>query len=399
MIKDYIKLAFKTLIKRKTRTALTLLGIIISISVLFILISTSIGLQNSIEEQFRLLGTDKFFLQGKGQIGGPGSIGAETLTDTDLNIIKKVQGVKETSAWIYASAEIKFKNEIRYVTIVATEIESMDLFRETGPHEPEDGRLLKKGDTTDIIIGSQYKHDNYFKTEIIIGDNGQDYKVRGILKPLGNPVDDKLIYMSTEQFRKQFNTGERIDNIIVQIEEGEDTKEIAENVKRKLIKSRGVTEKTIDFDILTPEEILSTFNVILGILTGFLISIAGISLIVGGIGIANTMYTSVLERTKDIGIMKAIGAQRKDILLIFLIESGMLGLFGGVIGIIIGYAISKAIESIANNQLGTTLLQIATPPWLIIGSLLFSFIAGSISGLLPAWQATKIKPVDALRYE
>ena len=123
-----------------------------------------------------------------------------------------------------------------------------------------------------------------------------------------------------------------------------------------------------------------------------------IAIIVGGIGIMNTMYTSVLQRTRDIGIMKAIGAKNSDILLIFLIESGILGLVGGAIGILIGVALSKLVE-FASFQSGITLFQAYFPWYLIAGALAFSFIVGVLSGILPARQASKLKPVDALRYE
>jgi putative ABC transport system permease protein len=111
------------------------------------------------------------------------------------------------------------------------------------------------------------------------------------------------------------------------------------------------------------------------------------------------MYTSVLERTREIGVMKAIGAQNKDILIIFLIESGLLGLVGAAIGIILGYGVSKTIEYIAVNSLNTTLLQAAAPSYLIIGCLVFGFLIGSVSGTLPALRASKTNVVDALRYE
>ena len=122
-------------------------------------------------------------------------------------------------------------------------------------------------------------------------------------------------------------------------------------------------------------------------------------MIVGGIGIANTIYTSVLERTKEIGVMNAIGAQNKDILTIFLLESGLLGLVGGILGVALGATISKSIEYYAINQLGTTLLRAVIPPYLVIGCLIFAVLAGAVSGFWPAYQATKIKPVEALRYE
>ena len=160
-----------------------------------------------------------------------------------------------------------------------------------------------------------------------------------------------------------------------------------------------VTEKTQDFDILTPEELLGSVQDILNIITAFLAGVAAISLIVGGIGIANTMYTSVLERTSEIGVMKAIGAQNKDILMIFLIESGLLGFVGALIGVVLGYGVSKGIEYIAINQLNTNLLQAAAPFYLILGCLAFGFIIGSVSGLTPARKAAKTNVVDALRYE
>ena len=129
------------------------------------------------------------------------------------------------------------------------------------------------------------------------------------------------------------------------------------------------------------------------------LGVAGISLIVGGLGIANTMYTGVIERTKEIGAMKAIGAKNSDIMWIFVIESGLLGFVGGVVGVLLGMIIGKIVEFIAVSQLGTNLLQVATPLWLIFGCLAFAFFVGAISGLWPALRAAKIKPVDALRYE
>jgi putative ABC transport system permease protein len=130
-----------------------------------------------------------------------------------------------------------------------------------------------------------------------------------------------------------------------------------------------------------------------------LVGIAAISLIVGGIGIMNTMYTAVIERTKEIGTMKAVGARNSDVLLVFLFESGLLGLVGGAIGIAIGYGLGKSAEYAATMALGTDLLQASFPWYLILGALAFSFVIGTMSGILPALQAAKLKPADALRYE
>ena len=253
------------------------------------------------------------------------------------------------------------------------------------------------------MVGSRYAEEGLFGKPVQVRDkiniNGIDFKVIGILKTVGNPQDDSNIYMSIETFKELYNSGDRVDQIFVQIEPGADIKEVAANVEKKLRRSRGVTAETQDFTVLTPEELLESFGTILNIITGFLLGISAISLVVGGIGIANTMYTSTIERTKEIGTMKAIGAQNKDILFIFVIESGLLGLIGGIIGVLIGMGIGQIIEFIAINQLGTNLLQVAYPWYLIVGCLTFSFLVGAISGLIPAWQASKINVVDALRYE
>jgi len=403
MISDFTLIAFKNLKKRKLRAFLTLLGILIAVATIFVLISVSIGLENAVQEQFRLLGTDKFFIQPKGQLAGPGTGGAVELTQEDVNVVEKIQGVEEVTYWVANPAKIEHKDEIRYTNVIGIDLETADLFAEIGAYEAEDGRLLEKGDQGVIGIGSQYKYNNFLGEEIRIGDEiligDKEFSVKGILKTVGNPSDDRLIYMPIEEFRDLFDEPTRIDMIVVQVQDQDNINQIAERTERKLLSSRGLDEDTQDFTISTPEELLESFGNILDIITGFLLAIAAISLIVGGIGIANTMYTSVLERTKEIGVMKSIGAKNSDITLIFLIESALLGLIGGILGVALGISISLTIEYIAVNQLGTTLLQAAMPLELILGSLAFAIIAGAVSGTIPAIQAAKIQPTQALRYE
>jgi putative ABC transport system permease protein len=393
MISEFSIMAIKNLKKRKLRVFLTLLGIVIAVTTIFLLISVSLGLQSAVEEQFKSLGSDKFFIQPRGQLAGPGSGGAVMLTQKDVDIVKKVRGVEDVSAWVGASTKIKFKDEIRYIFIVGVDLETTSLFSEAGAYKAEIGRLLKVGDTKDIMIGSQYKNNNFFKRPVNIGDkieiNNIDFKVQGILLTVGNPADDRLIYLPLDEVRILFNIPERVDTMVVKIQEGEDIQEVAKRTQKKLDSFRNVDKDNRDFTILTPEEVLAIFGTILNVLTSFLLGVAAISLLVGGIGIANTMYTSVLERTKEIGVMKSIGAKNSDIVKIFLIESSMLGLLGGIIGVLIGISSSYILEYIATNQLGTTLLQASTPPSLILGCLIFAIVAGAISGSFPAYQATK----------
>ena len=149
----------------------------------------------------------------------------------------------------------------------------------------------------------------------------------------------------------------------------------------------------------TPLQLVSAFSAIFNIVQAVVIGIAAISLLVGAVGIANTMYTSVVERTKDIGVMKAVGATNEQITVLFLVESGMLGLTGGIVGIIVGIFIGKMIQYASSAALGVTLIRAEFPLSLIFGALVFAFVLGAISGMLPALAAAKLKPVDALRFK
>lgn len=404
MISDYFKLAIKNLRKRKLRTLLTMLGIVISIATIFMLVSLSLGLQNAVEEQFKQLGADKFFVQpSTGFLGPPGSVGGIILAEKDVEVISKVRGVKDYSYFVAGNAKIEFSDNTRYSMVWGLPTDKTDVYLEVGSLKIEDGRFLKEGDKNSVVLGNYWKTRDLAGKPVKVGNkliiNEEEFKVKGILELIGNPDDDSSVIIDLDSFRELFNLPEKIDFIMVQINEGEDIKEVSLRVEEKLRKSRGLTEKTQDFEILTPEELLESFQSILNIITAFLAGVAAISLLVGAIGISNTMYTSVLERTREIGVMKAVGAQNKDILAIFLIESGLLGIVGAAIGVLFGFTVSKTIELIAVNTLNTNLLQAASPAYLILGCLFFGFLIGAVSGTTPALRASKTNVVDALRYE
>lgn len=403
MKKDYLKLAWKNLRKRKLRSWLTIIGIVISIAVIFTLISLSLGLREAINEQFQILGTDKLFISPKGMAGGPGSGGAVEFTTADVKTIENVPGVKDISYVAIGNAKVEFDKKIKYFMVIGLPLDKIKLYVDSASIKMDEGNYLQKGDSGKIMLGYDYKYNNVFSSAAKTGDkikiNDQEFKVIGIAEAIGNPSDDKNIYMSTDDFKKLFNSGERVDSIIVQVSEQDKIKEISDRINQKLIKSRGVTEKTKDFYISTPEELLASFDQVLNIITAFLVGVAAISLLVGAIGIMNTMYTSVLERTKEIGTMKAVGAKNSDILYIFLSESGLLGLIGGTMGVALGFLISKTVEIIAITSLNTNLLKAAVPGYLVAGCLIFAFIIGTLSGTIPALGASKLKPVDALHYE
>ncbi|MBI5803745.1 ABC transporter permease [Candidatus Pacearchaeota archaeon] len=401
MISDYFRMSLRNVRREKARSFLTLLGISISIATIFVLISLSLGLEVAIQEQFETLGADKFFIQPRGQFGPHGSATAVDLNEEDIQTIERVQGVEDTVGWTVANAKIEFKDTIKFVSVSGIDPEKIEVA--FGSYDLDEGRFLKNSGSKEIVVGSQYKYNNFLIEKVEIGDkiliNDVEFEVVGIFETIGNPQDDRQIYLAEDSFRELFNIPNRVDFIIVKVTNQEEINEVADRVERRLMNSRDVDEKTIDFTILTPEELLGAVGNVLDIVTTFLLGVAAISLLVGGINIANTMFTSVLERTREIGVMKAIGAKNSDILSIFVIEAGFLGLIGGILGVLFGLGVGKAIEYVAINQLGTTLLKVVFPYYLILGCLAFAFLAGALSGLWPAWRATKIKPVEALRYE
>ncbi len=405
-VKDMFRIALKNLSHRKKRTFLTILGIIIGIASVVALVSIGQGLSHSINEQLEKLGADKLFIQAK-SAGGTEITGSDRsgmITEKDLKLVKKIAGVREAAGVLAQAARVRFgkKERTTYIFSYPEKKSETKLVDEVHTWKVETGRMLNPGEKGKVVIGKDLA-EKLFDKEIQIGNkvtcNGKEFKVIGIFKKMGDPGLDKGILASESNVRSLFNKPDLLSFIFVQSVSEKESEEVAERIEKILRKERGQKKGQEDFTVQTPLQMIETFNIILNIITTVLIGIAAISLIVGGIGIMNTMYTSVLERTKEIGIMKAIGAKNKDIMLLFLIESGILGIVGGLIGIIVGFSISKGVELIAAKALGTGMLKAFFPWYLVVGALAFSFLVGTLSGILPAKRASRQKPVDALRYE
>ena len=243
---------------------------------------------------------------------------------------------------------------------------------------------------------------NYFLLKLIdkevVPINEIDFEVVGVLDKLGNPQLNEIFIVNENVLEEILKIKDETDLIVAKVDNVNDINKIAEDIKKELRTVRNVEKGKENFSVETPQEAIEAYAAILNVIKVVLIGIAAISLVVGGIGIMNTMYTAVLERTREIGVMKSIGARNSDILLIFLIESGVLGLIGGAIGVILGVGFSKLVELIAANA-GYSIVKVSFPLFLIIGTLLFALVVGVIAGGIPAYRASKLKPVDALRYE
>ena len=402
MFKDYIKFSLEGIKKRKLRSFLTMIGIFIGIAAVISLISLGQGLEVAIKEQFEKLGGDKIIIMpGGGQFG---AFASEDLTIDDVNAIRKVTGVKEVTYMIYQTVNIRFKDESENTFVVGMPTdETASIFMDMQGFEAEKGRALKKGDTYKITVGWRLWNEDFFDKSVDLRNKieieGYDFEVVGLVKKIGNPQDDGQVYIPVEIAKELFSKGDEISAIYAQVKRGYDPEKVAEDIKEELRDYKDEEKGEESFQVQTFENLMNSFNSIFNIVQAVIIGIAAISLIVGGIGIMNTMYMSTMERTKEIGVMKAIGAKNSHILQIFLIESGIYGLLGGGVGILIGIGIAKSVEFIATQFLGTDLLQAYISIPLILGALAFSFLVGAISGIAPSYKASKLHPVDALKDE
>ena len=406
MIKDYLVIPLQEISRRKLRSLLTLIGIVIGVAAIISLITLGQGLENAIETQFQALGKDKLFIAAKGNPLTVGlSIEAVKITDKDLEIIKDTAGVERAAGMIYSTAKVEF-NDLAYYPFIwgaPTDPKERALIGEAQSFKIMKGRSLQKGDKFKTVLGFDYTKRERFDKNIDLGDeilvHDQEFKVVGFLEKIGSPPDDQSVMIPIETYWEIIGNEDKYGILVAQTQLANDPSVVAEKIEKRLRKSRNLEEGKEDFSIETPEQYAESFAIILDIIQIVLIGIAAISLLVGGIGIMNTMYTTVLQRTKEIGVFKAVGARNRQILFLFLIESGFYGLGGGIIGVLIGISFAKLVELLFLIFVGPAFLLIKIDLLLITGTLLFSFLIGCISGVLPAYQASKLKPVDSLHYE
>ncbi|MFQ3307986.1 MAG: putative ABC transport system permease protein [Candidatus Nanohaloarchaea archaeon] len=398
---DYIKMSFRNIIRRKRRTALTVIGIFIGITAVVSLVSLGQGLEASVEKEFESIGGNKLFInpggdQTQGQISGSSALGEQ-----DLIAVRSARGVSEAEGALFMNTGVEYGDESGFLPIIGIPNDNKDLVMESWAMEIGEGRMIRETDTSNVVIGSQVANQVFSENPEIrsnININGEKHRVVGILEPTGDPSIDTALILQIDHTRELLDRPEGVDWIFAQVEDGFKASEVKEDVERSLRNRRNVEEGEEDFTVSTSEDLLESFNSILSIVSGVVVGIASISLFVGAVGIMNTMYTSVTQRTREIGVMKAIGAQRRQIMFVFLLESAVIGFLGGITGIIVGVSFSWL------GAMGITqFAQLTIRPYLgielLAGALFFSIILGIISGVLPARRAADLEPAEALRYE
>ncbi|WP_421078341.1 ABC transporter permease [Methanothermococcus sp. Ax23] len=390
---DIISFAGKNITQKRTQSLLTIVGIVIGIVAIVSLISLGYGVQNYIQEETAKLGANKIQIFPMKQFGTPPS---KLFGDKEVKAIKNIRGVDEVLYGWYSGVNVEYRDEKYFVNIYYAKPSTLkSVYSDVGGYGIEKGRWLSDNDNYKCMIGYGVAH-NLFKKELRVGDSiyisGQKFKIVGIMTQVGNQQDDNMVMIPMSSGEELFNKKGEYNYIMVKIKDGADIKKVSEDIKDALEKSMG----TDNFSVLTAEQMAKSIGGILNVLTMFVAGVAGISLLVGAVGISNTMHMSILERRKDIGILKALGAETTTILSIFVVEAGFLGLLGGIVGLIIGVGIAKLVEIIAQNM-GYGMIQAWISWELAVGVLCFSFIVGVISGYFPARSGAKLNPIDTLR--
>ena len=405
LIRQYLSFALRNIRTRKLRNWLTILGIVVGIFLVVALISLSSGLKNSIASQLQALGGDVIFVM-------PGSMenmammmaGGQTLGEQDIDAIRRTRGTEVVLPVSQKAELMRYNGEQKAVFLQGMPWdEGKDFLSNFQGWRLGDGRWPFSG-KRELVIGSLVSEKDFFGKRMEPGDkaviNGRTFNIVGVLESLGNQTDDSSVYLDLPIFKEV--TGERKGEamaVMVQVKEGHDTNEVAQEIKDALeeVRRRKRGEDVFDFSVLTSENMSDIAGGITGAIQAAVFLFAGISILVGGLGIMNTMYTAVRERTREIGVLKAVGARSKDVIMIILIESGIIGLIGGAGGVIFGLIVAKTVENYTLRGGTAFVIEAYMPFSLIFFGLFFSFLVGCISGYLPARKAAQLKPTEALR--
>lgn len=398
--------ALQSLSSNKLRSALTILGIVIGVGAVIAMLAIGRGAQDTITGSISGIGTNLLFVMpgGSEEINNPKPL---TLSDAealrDPFIAPSITGVAPI---LTGNLELSFAGESFFtqgygVTPDYMPVRNIELL---------EGEFISEvhmlGRAAVVVIGPDAAEELFGRTIGVIGESvrikGQPFRVLGVMVPRGgsgfsNPDELIMVPMTTAQTRLFSRSRDAVDMVMVQAISAEGVTRTIEEVASLLRTRHRTAIGEDDFTIFTQQDFLETATTITRVLTIFLGGIAAISLLVGGIGIMNIMLVSVTERTREIGLRKAVGARKRDIMLQFLTESSLLSLIGGLIGIVLGWGLSTLVGIIATAQdaelvpnMGLDAILLAT---------LFSTAVGLFFGLYPAKRAADLEPVEALRYE
>lgn len=395
------RLAKDALMSNKMRSVLTMLGVIIGVASVIMLVSIGEGARTYIHRELGNLGTNILIVvpgktSAKGGFHPPEASSVRKLVFDDAVLLKKrAKHIAEAVPILLSSSKVKYLNQSRDNNVVG----ATETYFSVRNLAVESGRFISASDVDSrrkvCILGRTVKRDlfgekNALGAMISVGDS--KFRVIGVMEKKGVTLGidfDDIVFIPTTAAQDLFDT-DRLFNITIKVKTAQEIEAATEEIKQILMRRHAGKE---DFTIMSQDEMLGVMNKVLNIMTAVLAGIAGISLVVGGIGIMNIMLVSVRERTREIGIRKAIGARNRDILVQFLAESVTLSMIGGAVGVALGTGISLGLPYFLK------FLPTEISGWSVVLAFLFSAGVGVFFGVYPARKASLYDPIVALRYE
>lgn len=391
---EAFRIAVKALGANKVRSALTMLGVIIGVAAVILLVSIGTGVQRQVTGQISGLGSNLLFafpgsFEGGGGGGPGGGIVKQFTTDDGEYVQSRIGDQGTVIPTLQAPGQLRVGNRTKATTLGGT-----DQNGDASAGTVTAGRWLTRGEVVGTsrvaVIGSDVR-DEFYPGQNPVGRkidvNGQPFKIIGMLAKKGGSLggsQDNLIYIPITTAQQLLSTRD-ISAMLVEVTDIKNIQSVKAQVERAL-KPRFADQ----FTVFTQEQTLGILSTLLGTLTAMLAGLASISLLVGGIGIMNIMLVSVSERTREIGIRKAVGARTYDILSQFVIEAVMLSVLGGIVGILLGAGGALALQKWVPAEV--TL-------WSVLLAFVFSAVVGVFFGVYPAYRASRLDPIEALRYE
>ncbi len=395
-ILELLKLSINALKVNKMRSILTMLGVIIGVFAVIVLVSMGSGLKKYITDQISGLGSNLIFVI-PGQVGGsrtPGGQQTNKLTINDARRLDtKLKAIADVGPVVQKPSTIKYKNKTdKQVSVLGTTSNYPDIVINAGTTRGVYFNLSQEKSGAHVTVIGKTVQERLFGDGNPIGEKisveGKKYTIIGVMKKRGAlfGIDqDNAIVIPINAATRQFGV-DKVNAIYLAAKRPELVELVKKQARQALLQR--LTED--DFTLQTQEQTLNTIGSVIGALTIALGGIAAISLLVGGIGVMNIMLVSVTERTKEIGLRKALGAKRSDILSQFIFEAIMLSVTGGVIGIILGLGVSVLLSQVFLSEV---------TPWSVFLAFLFSVAVGLIFGIAPAYRASRLSAIEALRYE
>jgi putative ABC transport system permease protein len=404
---------FTSLSANKLRTGLTILGIVIGVAAVIAMLSIGQGAQNSITSSINSIGTNLLFVSSGAQVrffgGGNNVRNIRPLTMADADALMdpyQAPSIQAVAPVLQGSTNVSANGQTTDTSVYGVTTAYFPMRNEKVAEGSFFNDQQVNVRSRVVIIGPDLATTLFGGTSNLVGQelrvNGQTFTIIGVLESkggtsMGSADNQIIIPLTTARDRVIKRTGTTVDMIYVQATSTDTVTEANTQISQILRLRHHVVEGKEDFSVFNQQDLLDTASSITGILTAFLGGIAAISLLVGGIGIMNIMLVSVAERTREIGLRKALGARNRDIMTQFLVESSILSLLGGIIGIILGWLISLLIGQIASA--GGTSLNPAVSLNAVLLATLFSAAVGLFFGIYPARRASRLEPVEALRYE